>query len=102
MAPRVWGTTSTVTDPSKPYVEAIQALLDEKAKERGYDNIFTAISYLDDENEKYAGEAAALKSWRSAVWTYSNAELDKVMTGMRDQPTLESFIDELPNFSWDQ
>lgn len=95
MAPRVWGTAPPVSNPRQPYADAIQAMLDGKANERGYDNIFTAISYLGDENEKYAAEAAALKSWRSAVWTYSNTELDRVLAAERPQPSVPDFLTEL-------
>lgn len=89
--------------PSTDYSNAIQSMLDGKARERGYDSIFTAISYLGDENEKYAAEAAALKSWRSTVWTYSNAELDRVLAAERPQPTVADFLIELETaapFAW--
>lgn len=50
------------------YRVAVQGLLDTKAKERGYDNIFTAITYIGDDDPTYSAEAAAFKSWRSACW----------------------------------
>jgi hypothetical protein len=41
-----------------------------------------------------------LFAWRSAVWTYSTAELGKVLAGERAQRTVEEFIAELPAFEW--
>lgn len=77
------------------YSAAIQAHLDAKARERQYDGIHTAIGYRDDPNEAFAAEALALFNWRSAVWTFSSAELAKVMAGERPQPTVAEFVIEL-------
>lgn len=82
------------------YTRAIQARLDAKARERQYDGIQTAITYRDDPNPQFAAEGEALFAWRSAVWTYSTAELAKVTAGERAQPSVEAFIAELPAFEW--
>ncbi|WP_085025603.1 hypothetical protein [Ensifer aridi] len=82
------------------YSAAIQAHLDAKARERQYDGIQTAITYRDDPNPQFAAEGDALFNWRSAVWTYSTAELAKVNAGERSQPSVEEFIAELPPFTW--
>ncbi|NTF07195.1 hypothetical protein G6L37_13665 [Agrobacterium rubi] len=82
------------------FSSAIQDHLDTTAKQRRYDTIHTAISYRDDANPVFASEAAALFAWRSAVWTYSTAELDKVMAGERDIPTMDAFLAELPEIVW--
>ncbi len=74
---------------------AIQRHLDAKAHERHYDNIHTAIGYRNDPNLGFAAEAEALFVWRSAVWTYSTAELAKVLAGERERPSLEEFLIEL-------
>ena len=82
------------------FSSAIQTHLDDTASQRRYDSIHTAISYRDDANPLFALEAAALFAWRSAVWTYSTAELDKVMAGERDIPTVDAFLAELPEIVW--
>ena len=82
------------------FSSAIQTHLDDTARQRRYDSIHTAISYRDDANPVFASEAAVLFAWRSAVWTYSTAELDKVMAGERDIPTIEEFVAELPEIVW--
>jgi len=49
----------------------IQAALDEKAKEYGYDNIMSAISYADEPGiNKFQTEGKAFRLWRSLVWDY--------------------------------
>ena len=107
---RKWDGTAVVSyDPPAPpvtqedYSVAIQAHLDAKARERQYDNIHTAIGYKDDPNANFAAEANALFAWRSAVWTFSSAELAKVMAGERAQPTIAEFMTELDaacTFAW--
>lgn len=82
------------------YSGAIQAHLEAKAHERHYDSIQSAISYRDDPNPQFAAEAAALFTWRSAVWTHATAELGKVTGGERPQPTVAELIAELPAFVW--
>ncbi|OOG74049.1 hypothetical protein B0E45_06220 [Sinorhizobium sp. A49] len=82
------------------YSKAIQAHMDAKARERQYDGIQTAITYRDDPNLQFAAEGEALFAWRSMVWTYSTAELQKVMAGEREQPSVAEFIAELPAFIW--
>ncbi|WP_322883931.1 hypothetical protein U8C35_10325 [Sinorhizobium medicae] len=82
------------------YSAAIQAHLDAKARERQYDGIQTAITYRRDPNPQFAAEGEALFAWRSAVWTYSTAELVKVLAGERAQPSAEEFMAELPAFQW--
>lgn len=82
------------------FTAAIQAHLDATANHGQYDGIQTAITYRDDPNPRYAAEGLALFNWRSAVWTYATAELDKVTTGQREIPTVDEFIAELPSFDW--
>jgi hypothetical protein len=82
------------------YAAAIQAHLDAKARERQYDGIQTAITYRGDPNPQFSAEGEALFAWRSAVWTYSTAELVKVLAGARPQPSVEDFMAELPAFEW--
>lgn len=74
---------------------AIQQLLDGKAAERRYDSIQTAVTFRDDPNPIFAAESQALFAWRSAVWSYSGAELDKVMAGERVVPEIDGFLEEI-------
>lgn len=85
------------------YAAAAQAMLDERARERGYDGILSAVSYLDDPHPPFAAEAAALKAWRSAVWAYATAALAEVEAGARPAPDLPDWLAELAGacpFAW--
>ncbi|MGV1823721.1 hypothetical protein [Agrobacterium vitis] len=79
---------------------AIQQAMNAKARERGYDSMTTAVTYVDDKHPTFAAEAAALKDWRSDVWVYSLAELEKVIAKQRPIPTVAEFLNELPAFTW--
>lgn len=109
----VWGYVSETAPDADPtpepvpteadYSNAIQAMMDAKARERQYDGIQSAITYRGDGNARFAAEAEALFAWRSAVWTYATAQLAAVMAGSRTQPTVADFVDEVQTkcpFSW--
>lgn len=74
----------------------VQNHLDSTAKDWGYDNIYTAITYVGDEDITYNKEGQMFKKWRSAVWVYVNQELAKLEQGLRAMPTEEEVIAELP------
>jgi len=85
------------------YSAAIQSMLDAKARERGYEGILSGASYAGDPNPVYAAEGTTLKAWRSAVWTYANAELAAVQAGASEAPTVEAFLIEIDlacPFAW--
>jgi len=84
----------------KVYVDIIQSRLNGLAQIRKYDDIFTAISYIDDENPKYAAEAAFCKTLRSRVWTKCYEIMGEVEKGLREIPELEDLFNELPEFKW--
>lgn len=91
--------------PPIPTVEyfriAIQSLIDAKAQEKQYDSGATLASYVNSTIEQWSDEATAFVAWRDAVWLYALAELDKVQSGARSQPTVEAFLAELPELEWD-
>lgn len=94
-----------LTDPP-PYVptqdeiiqsfkDAIQATLDDAARAKNYDDIVSACSYAGYPNA-FQSEAIAFGQWRANVWAYGYAELDKVMAGTRQVPTITEILAELP------
>lgn len=88
--------TPTVDD----YKGAIVAMLDGKAQERRYDTAVSIATYVGSTNPQWAAEATAFVAWRDAVWEYAYAELDKVMGGLRPQPSVAEFLTELPQLVW--
>ncbi len=74
---------------------AVQMHLDEKARERNYDNIVSACSYAAAVNP-FQEEGLAYLNWRSSVWAYCYTVLAEVEAQTRPVPTAEELIAELP------
>ena len=85
----------------KMFTDAIQDYLDTTAQERRYDNIFTAISYVNSTDETFAKEARACLVWRDKVWRTCYNILDEVESGLRPIPTIDELIKELPVMDWE-
>lgn len=75
---------------------AVQTAMDAQARALGYDDIKTAITYRGDPNPKFAAEAEAFFTWRSAVWTQAYAHLALVQAGEVPMPTVEEAIAMMP------
>jgi hypothetical protein len=76
---------------------AVQKHLDDKARERGYDNIFTAVSYADEpEVVQFQQEGLAYRKWRSQVWSTCYQRLGLVQKGLAAVPTEAELIALLP------
>lgn len=90
----------TYDELKKMFTDAIQAYLDTTAQSRRYDNIFTAISYVNSTDETFAREAQACLVWRDKVWRKCYDILDAVEAGEREVPTVEELIAELPTIEW--
>ena len=82
------------------YKSAIVTMLDATAQERRYDNAVSISTYVSSTNPQWVVEASAFIAWRDAVWAYAYVELEKVMGGLRPQPTVEAFLAELPTLTW--
>lgn len=80
----------------KSFTKMIQDYMDSKAQELNYDSVFTAITYENDSNKKFAQEAKAFKAWRSQIWTTCYAVLDEVLAGTRTIPTKEELLALMP------
>lgn len=79
---------------------AIQSHVDAQAVSRRYDNGNSLATYVNSTSPDWAAEAIAFVAWRDAVWAYAYTEMDKVLDGEREQPTIEGFISELPEIVW--
>ena len=81
----------------RAYSNAVQAHMNGAARARGYDSIASAISYAEEPAvAKFQNEGKAFRAWRSLCWEYCYEQLDLVLAGEREQPTIEAFIAELP------
>lgn len=79
------------------YVDAVQRHLDSKAKDFGYDNIHTAVTYAEEPAvAKFQQEGMAFRAWRSLCWAHCYSVLDDVTAGKRPQPSVADILGELP------
>ena len=84
----------------KMLTDGVQAYMDSKVQERGYDNIHTACTYSTSTDETFKAEGTACVAWRDAVWRKCYNILAEVKAGTRPIPTLEEVIAELPVLVW--
>lgn len=82
------------------YQGAVQALLDDKAKERKYDGILSLCTYVTSTNPGFAAEGQAGVAWRDASWAKCYEVLTAVGAGTRTQPTVAELLAELPAMAW--
>jgi len=87
-------------DVKQRFSAAIQDMLDTAAQSRRYDSGTTIATYVNSTNPQWAAEAQAFVAWRDAVWAYAYSELERVMRGERDLPTVPDFLAELPVITW--
>jgi hypothetical protein len=84
----------------KMYENAVQEHLNKVAQERGYDNTYTCMSYLNSTNEVWKREANAFNVWRDSVWTKCHEILNAVMSGQIEQPSVDEVISQMPIIEW--
>lgn len=74
---------------------AIQNMIDDKAKEYRYDNINSTAKYLRS-NSPFYNEVVALNNWCDACWIKSEEIEKDVLAGARAMPTVEEVLAEMP------
>lgn len=77
------------------FEKAVQAMLDNTARSKGYDNVLSACTYAVARG-RFQQEGIKFAEWRTDVWAYCYEELDKIQQGLRTTPTVEQFLNELP------
>ena len=78
---------------------AVQSMLDAKARELGFDNIFTGVSYADESSvPSFQAHGQQLRLWRSLVWERCYEILAEVQAGTTPIPTAAALLAQLPQF----
>lgn len=76
---------------------AVQAHMDAAARDAGYDDVKSAVTYADEPAvPRFQEEGRAFRAWRSLVWAKCYELLDAVQAGTRPPMTAEQVIAELP------
>ena len=82
--------------------DGVQAWLDRRAKDRGYDNIYTCIGYYNSGVPRFKTDAEKGMAWRDVVWVRCNELLAQWYAGqLQEIPTVEELIEMLPNIDWE-
>ena len=81
-------------------LKAVDDYMDRTVQERGYDNIAKCVTYEGDIDPIFNAEGTAAKQWRSKVYRKCYDILAEVEAGLRDVPTVEELIAELPEIEW--
>lgn len=84
----------------KEITDNVQIMLDTAAQSRGYDNMFTMISYLNSTNLYFKAEAEVGLLWRDEVWNKCLELQTAVANGTLVISTVEQFMAELPAIDW--
>lgn len=81
-------------------ISAVQSFLDGTARECGYDDIKSAVTYAEEPAvPKFQAEGQAFRVWRSLVWAYCYQALEDALQGKRTVPTAAELVAELPTLS---
>ena len=81
--------------------DAVQGIIDCKAKEKLYDDGFALCGYADSSNEQFRSEALRFIRFRDLCWVKCYEILNKYNSGEIRRPTVEDVILQLPDFDWD-
>lgn len=80
----------------KQLTDAVQRVLDNKARELNYDSCLSVCSYINTKIAKFDSEGEAFRVWRSAVWAKGYEILELVKSGKMAIPSEEELIAMLP------
>ena len=82
------------------YIAAIQEWMDKTAQAHGYDNIFTATTYVTSTMPRYKAEADACVAWRDRVWRDAFEYMTQVLAGEEPLVSEKELIERLPSIDW--
>lgn len=91
--------TPTTQEILAMYQDAIQIALDNKAREKMYDNAISIATYATSTNPTWQAESQAFIAWRDAVYAYALQILAQVQGG-GEQPTVDEVISGMPVMVW--
>lgn len=79
---------------------AVQAYMDSKAREYGYDDIKSAVTYAEEESvAKFQKEGKAFRCWRSMCWDYCFKVIESCDISGHDFPSPHDVVSEMPDLN---
>jgi hypothetical protein len=98
---------NTITAYSEPvhitldrYKSALDSYMDSVALARVYDNRFTISTYTSSTNPQWRQEAEEFVAWRDEALAKTYELLNQFGNGEGTPPTVEEFLNQLPNPPW--
>jgi len=85
----------TDMDKQQDISDAIQKMLDDKAKSLRYDNIMSVRSYCGWANP-FRSECEVVASWAASCWVIAGQIEQDVINGVRTIPSVEEVLLEMP------
>lgn len=84
--------------------DALQSVMDEEAKAKGYDSIHTAVTYADEPaNATFQADGQSFRAWRSLVWAYAYATLGQYEADLLAYPILkQQYNDDVVQYDLDK
>lgn len=79
---------------------AVQSHLDTIAREKNYDGILSACTYVTSSVPQFAAEGAACVVWRDDCWAKCYEVMAEVKAGTRAIPTADELVALMPVAPW--
>ena len=70
------------------------------ARQQKNDGILSACTYATSTNPTFAAEGQSCVEWRDECWAKCYQVMDDVLSGLREIPTAEELVVELPVAPW--
>ncbi len=83
------------------YENALDDMINRKAQEKGYDNRIT-VCMRTGYNSVWQNECIRFAIWMDNCYLKAFEIMSDVKSGIRQMPTLEQFLLEMPTFSWEE
>lgn len=84
------------------FTRAVQMRLDEFAQARGYENMGTLATYVNDPFPQFDAEGRKGRDLRSATWVAAHTIFNRIIKGEAPFPeSVEEFESELPTLVWE-
>lgn len=89
-----------VKDLQQRYTRLVQDYMDKAVQVKGYDDVFTCISYINSTDTVFKREANIVLAWRDKVWRLCYNVLADVNAGRSAVPSESELLAMLPKLEW--
>ena len=87
-------------DISPILIKQTQANLDDFVKQKGYDNVVSAVSYINSSNTIYQSEANTVIHLRDETWSTLYGIIDQIKANTIQVTSYSQIANSLPSLVW--